>query len=419
MVVRFATLLIVFMAPGLAAEEPAGNWPRFRGPEGFGHSAETSLPTQWDDSSIAWRVKLPVAGHSSPVIWGDRIFLTGSTGSGSAVRRSVLCLDRRTRKVLWNREVARGPGEKLHKMNSWATPSCATDGEFVVAFFGDGGLHCFDVNGKPRWNRDLGRFPGGWGVGASPIILGDMVIQNCDAEGDSYLLAVNRHTGQNIWKTTRRATPRGGWSTPVLIEADGRTEMVLNGEFGVQGYDPQTGRELWFCKSFNGRGTPSPAWGHGLLYVVNGKPGDVYAVAPGGNGDVTETHMKWHAPRGGGRDLPSPLLVDRCLAVVGMNGIATGYEATTGRELWKARLGGNYSASPIAAGGLMYFLAEDGTVTVLKAGQKYTVVSRNKVSAPSGEYFRSSMAASDGQLFFRSDRFLYCVGQRGRKVATK
>ena len=404
----------------VAGEDTTHNWPRFRGPAGTGHSSETKLPTQWTTDSVAWKVDLPVDGHSSPVIWGEHIFLTGTTGGGeSPVERHVICLERGTQKVVWNKAVAKGEGEKLHKMNSWATPSYVTDGERVVAFFGAGGLHCFDFEGNLKWSRDLGQFPGSWGVGASPIIHGDMVIQNCDAIGNSYLLAVNKNTGKDVWKTPRRDKPRGGWSTPVLIETKSRKELVLNGEFGVQAYDPANGKPLWFCKSFNGRGTPAPAYGHGNLYVVSGKPGDVYAVKPGGAGDVTQSHMTWHSPRGGGRDLPSPILVDNYLVVLGMQAIATGYDAISGKELWKSRLGGNYSGSPVAANGLVYAAAEDGTVTVLKPGKTCEIVAKNRIKSPVGEAFRSSMAISDGQLFLRSNKRLYCVGDRGNKVVKR
>lgn len=393
------------------------NWPRFRGPDGTGHSSETKLPTEWDNDSIAWKTKLPVAGHSSPIIWGEHIFLTGTTGADDGVERYVVCLERESRNVVWKKAVAHGEGEKLHAMNSWATPSCATDGECVVAFFGAGGLHCFDMEGNVLWSRDLGQFPGSWGVGASPIILGDMVIQNCDATGNSYILAVHRKTGKDVWKTPRREKPRGGWSTPVLIDAGSRKELVVNGEFGVQSYDPATGKALWFCKSFNGRGTPTPAFDGDKLFVVNGKAGDVYAVKPGGAGDVTATHMVWHTPRVSGRDLPSPILVDdKYLIVLGMQAIATGYDAGSGKELWKSRLGGNYSASPVAANGLVYATAEDGTVTVLRPGVKCEIVAKNRIRSPRGESFRSSMAVSDGQLFLRSNRYLYCIGKRSSKA---
>jgi outer membrane protein assembly factor BamB len=387
----------------------ASNWSRFRGPEGTGVSQETNLPIKFGVSDVSWMVDLPVTGHSSPVVWGERIFLTGATQKGDSVQRHVVCLSRAKGNLLWNKVAAVGDGESLHKMNSWATPSCATDGECVVAFFGAGGLHCFNNEGKKVWSRDLGSFPGGWGVGASPIFVDEMVIQNCDAEGESFLVAVDKRTGQDVWRTPRESKPKGGWSTPIVIEVDGHRELVLNGEFGVDAYDPATGRPLWNCKGFNGRGTPAPAWGNGLLYVVNGKSGDVYAVKPGGKDDVTQSHMAWHTVRRGGRDLPSPVLAGDCLVVIGMAGIVTGYDAHSGQELWKERLGGNFSGSPVAAGGLVYALAENGQVLVIQPGKKFELVARNSIGASDDEVFRSSIGISNGGLLVRSDRRLYWV----------
>jgi outer membrane protein assembly factor BamB len=239
--------------------------------------------------------------------------------------------------------------------------------------------------------------------------LGDLVIQNCDAQGDSFLIALDKRTGNTVWRTARGSRPRGGWATPFLISTRGRQELILNGEFGVRGYDPAQGTELWFCKSFNGRGTPTPAYREGLLYVISGKPGDVYAVRTGGDGDVTSSHMVWHTPRRGGRDLSSPILVDRFLLVVNMAGIGTCYDVTTGKTLWTERLGGAYSASPIAVGDLVYIQDEAGRTLVIKPGTSLEILAENQFGPGEGEVFRSSMAASQGQLFFRSDRAVYCV----------
>ncbi|MGI9471815.1 MAG: PQQ-binding-like beta-propeller repeat protein [Rubripirellula sp.] len=398
-------LLSLSLTTCLAAVEPTPYWSRFRGPTGTGLSDAASVPSQFNASSLVWQTELPVTGHSSPIVWGDRIFLTGATAEGNEVRRHVVCIDSKTGKVIWNKIASTGSGESLHKMNSWATPSCATDGERVVAFFGAGGLHCFDINGNPQWSRDLGSFPGGWGVGASPIFLDDLVIQNCDAEGESSLIAVDKRSGDTVWTAGRESKPRGGWSTPIVIEVDGHRELVLNGEFGVNAYDPETGSALWSCKGFNGRGTPAPAWGHGLLYMVNGKSGDIYAVKPGGKGDVTETQMTWHTERRGGRDLPSPILLGDTLVVISMAGIVTGYDAHSGQELWKERLGGNYSGSPIAAGGRVFALAENGEVVVLQPGKELKVIARNEVGA-GDEVFRSSIGLIDSDLLIRSDRRL-------------
>ena len=409
----FAVVCLAFVSSVIAAEpaSDSGHWSRFRGPLGTGQSEATNLPKQLSADSVAWTSELPIRGHSSPILWENRIFLTGTTGSGESIERRIVCIDRKNGNVLWNEVAATGSGEKLHKMNSWATPSCATDGQRVVAFFGAGGLHCFSVDGKPLWKRDLGAFPGAWGVGASPIFHDELVIQNCDAEGDSFLLAVDKQTGKDVWRTPRQSKPRGGWSTPIVIDVNGHTELVLNGEFGVTSYDPKTGKELWNCKSFNGRGTPAPVWGNGMLYVVNGKSGDVYTVKPGGEGDVTESRMVWHTPRKGGRDLPSPALVGNVMVVIGMSGIATGYDALSGDELWKERLGGNFSGSPVVAEGLVYAASEEGELLVIKAEPKPDVISRASVRVDGEEIFRSSIAIDQGQLLLRSDRRLYCIGK--------
>ncbi|MHC5053161.1 MAG: PQQ-like beta-propeller repeat protein [Planctomycetota bacterium] len=408
-------LSLVSLVIGELAIQPASaagtDWPRYRGPDGSGHCDETGLPTRWSAGDVAWRTELGGKGHSSPCVVGDRIFVTSARRVGEKVERSVICLGRADGRVLWRHVASTGEAEQLHDMNSFATATCASEGERVVAFFGRGGIHCYDMDGKRLWSRDLGTFPGGWGTAASPVFAGGRVVQNCDAQGKSSLMALDARSGETVWSTERKSKPRGGWNTPILIDAGERRELVVNGEFGVRGYDPDSGRELWFCKGFNGRGTPIPAWGHGFLYVVNGKPGDIYSVRPGGSGDVTRTRMAWHTRRRGGRDLSSPILVGDLVFVVNMSGTANAYDAKTGRELWKGKLGGKFFASPIAARGLIYVQSEVGETFVIEPGPKLKIVARNPLGSPKGEIFRGTMAASGGRLFLRSDRAVYCVGK--------
>ncbi len=206
--------------------------------------------------------------------------------------------------------------------------------------------------------------------------------------------------------------PRGGWSTPILIDHEGREELVLNGEFGVRGYDPKSGKELWFCKGFNGRGTPVPDFANGLLYVVNGKPGDCYAVAPGGSGDVTDSRMKFHAKRRGGRDLASPVVVGDYLFVTSMSGVATLYDANSGDPVWEERLEGDFAGSPLVANGLIYLQTVSGGETlVIKPGDELEIVSRNSLGTDKQEIFRATLAPIKGQLFARSSSVLYCIGK--------
>ena len=402
---RFAILLaFAFCATTLVL---ADDWPSWRGPQGNGHSRETNLPTRWDAKSIVWKTALPGVGQSSPIVWQERVFLTSALEQGK--KRIVLCVDRTTGKIVWQQEAWAGAPEPSHKMNGWASSTCATDGERVVAFFGKGGLHCYSMDGKKLWSRDLGEFAGPWGTSACPIFVGDLVVQNCDSIKDPYILAVDKRTGKDVWKTPRPTPFRGGWSTPVLVDGAKRQELVLNGEDFLISYQPQSGKELWRCKTFKGRGEPTVAPGKDKVFVVNGLAGDIYSVKLGGSGDVTASHMAWHTPRKGGRDQPSPILVDNFLVVGDMTGLVTCYDSASGKILWKERLLEDvYSASPIAANGLVYFLSENGNTSVLEPGNQFKLVAENSLNA-SGEIFRASLTPSEGQIFARSHSHLFCI----------
>jgi len=384
------------------------NWPRWRGPQQDGHSAELDLPVKWTDSNVVWKTQLPGSGQSSPIVWGDRIFLTAALDQGR--ERVVFCVDRNSGSILWQQTAWKGDPEKIHVMNSWASASCVTDGQIVVAFFGRGGLHAYGVDGKPLWSHDLGKFEGPWGTAACPIMVDDLVVQNCDADVDARLVAFDKRTGKEAWRTKRR--DYRGWSTPIVIPAGSRRELVLNGHEGVQAYDPATGRELWFCKSPVGRGEPTVTPVGDGLCVVNGlKGGDVYSVRPGGDGDVTSTRMSWSTPRKGARDTPSPIVVGDYIIVSDMDGVATCYSVKDGHIYWKERLTGKTSGSPIAAGGLVYLLNEAGTMIVIKPGPKLEIVGENALTAGKDEIFRASPTPSNGQFLVRSTTMLYCIGK--------
>ncbi len=401
-----AVLSLVILLSGRAAAAD-GDWPGWRGPLCDGHSTESSVPVSWDEKTIVWRTALPGDGQSSPVIAGDRIFLTTALQGGR--QRVVLGVDRQNGKIVWQETVWTGEPEKTHAMNGWASATCATNGEHVVAFFGRGGLHCFDVAGKKLWSKDLGTFEGPWGTGASPLIVDNLVLQNCEAEEQASLTAFDIQTGEVAWKTPRDIPQRGGWSSPVLLSDGKRREVVLNGFNGVTGYDPASGKKLWFCKSFAGRGEPTATPGQGLLFLLNGLAGDVYAVKPGGEGDVTQSRMAWHTPRRVGRDQPSPIVIGDFMLAVSMDGIGCCYDVKSGRELWKDRIGGKHTSSPIAANGLAYFQSDSGETIVVKPGPQLDVVHRSQLPAASDEIFRASLAPSRGQMFSRSNKTLYCL----------
>lgn len=406
---RHGCRVLIFALMAAASVHADGEWPGWRGPHQDGH-VDGSVPVKWDAKSIVWKTALPGIGQSSPAIWGDRIFLTAALEKGK--QRVVLCVDRKKGDILWQHTAWTGTPEETHKMNGWASATCATDGERVYAFFGKGGLHCYNVEGSHVWSRDLGQFPGKWGTSACPLLVGELVIQNCDAEHTAFLIGLDKRTGKEVWKTKRSGPEKGGWSTPVLVNGPKRQEIVLNGETAVIGYDPANGKELWRCKSFNGRGEPTVAPANGLVYVVNGLAGDVYAVKTGGTGDVTKSLMAWHTPRKGNRDQPSPIVIGKYLLVCDMKGFATCYDNTNGKVLWKERLrAGEYTASPIAAKGLAYFIDESGVTTVIEPGPKLKVVAENPLDNAGDSLFRASPAAANGQLFLRSHTHLYCIGQ--------
>ena len=411
MIAKMLALSLALVGLSLGVAGAAGedtNWPRWRGPQENGHTSDANLPVKWTAENVVWKAQLPGIGQSSPIIWNDRIFLTAALENGA--ERLVFCVDRRDGKLLWQESAWKGAPEKVHVMNGWASASCVTDGEVVVAFFGRGGIHAYTVEGKPLWSRELGQFESPWGVSACPILVDGMVIQNCDADVDAYITALDKNTGKEIWRTKRR--DHRGWSTPIVVNAGQRREIVLNGHEGVQAYDVATGRELWFCRGFNGRGEPTVTPAGDLLCVVNGLSGDFYSVRPGGDGDVTETRMAWHTPRKGGRDCPSPIAVGNYIIVCDMSGIATCYAADDGHVFWKERLTGKFSGSPMAAGGLAYFVNEAGKTIVIEPGLALKIVAENDLPAGPDEIFRASPTPCQGQLFLRSTSVLYCIGKK-------
>jgi outer membrane protein assembly factor BamB len=403
-----AGLLLVVALAALTARG-APNWPRWRGPRQDGHAAETNLPVNWSSENVIWKTPLPGIGQSSPIIWGDRLFLTSALEKGK--ERVVFCVDRTSGKVVWQQTAWKGQPEPSHGLNGWASASCVTDGEVVVAFFGRGGIHAYSVDGKHLWSRDLGPFESPWGTAACPIIVDNLVVQNCDADKNASLVALDKRSGTEIWRTKRR--DYRGWSTPIVVDAGKRRELVLNGHEGVQAYDPATGRELWFCKSVEGRGEPTVTPAGDGLCVVNGlKGGEIYSVRPGGDGDVTDSRMTWHTPRRGARDTPSPIVIGNFIIVTDMDGLATCYNATDGQIYWKERLEGKYSGSPIAANGLVYFTNEAGKTLVIKPGPKLQIVAENELVAGKEEIFRASPTPYDAHIFLRSTTVLYCIGKR-------
>lgn len=407
MMSRFPLIACIVLLSGPSVT-PASNWSGWRGPHQNGHSDEKGLPAEWSPSAVRWKTPVKGSGQSSPVIWQDRLFVTSAIDKGK--QRLVVCIDRNTGKPLWEQVAWSGTPEPSHRMNGWASATCTTDGTHVFASFGRGGLHCYTVSGQHVWSKDLGALEGPWGTAACPLLIGDLLIQNCDADADAYLLAVDKRTGQQKWKTAR--PNHRGWSSPILVDTGKRQEVVVNGHEGVTAYDPQTGVLLWSCRCPRGRGTPTVTPSDGMIYVLNGlSGGGAYAIHPGGTGDVTDKQRLWIAERRT-RDLPSPIIVGQTMLVMSLRGaILSGYDTRSGKELWKERVGGQVSASPVAYGGLVFFIDEAGTTIVVDPKDPKHIVRRNTISASTDEIFRASITPFQGQVFLRSNRVLYCVGQ--------
>ena len=386
------------------------NWTQWRGSGGNGLSNAANVPKQFSSDNIIWKTELPGAGQSSPVFWGNMVYVTSAIDKGAS--RIVVAINRTSGEIVWQTAVWTGEPEETHAMNNRASSTCATDGRHVVAFFGKGGLHSLDTKtGEVLWSRDLGVFEGPWGTGASPLIVDNLVIQNCDADNESSLMAFSLQTGKTVWQTSRETIR--GWSTPIVFQTSDRKELILNGHSKVVSYNIATGNVYWECIASVGRGTPTLALTKDTVISVPGRSGTMVAIRPGGSGDVSGKQEAWRVPRTGGRDLPSPLVVGEYLIVTRLRpGIISCYNNKTGEQLWQQRVEGAFSSSPIAINGIVYTVTEDGVTHVFKPGDSYQSISKNSVEATLEETFRASPAAFDGHLLLRSDKYLYCIGNK-------
>ncbi|MBI1783972.1 PQQ-binding-like beta-propeller repeat protein, partial [Candidatus Sumerlaeota bacterium] len=313
-------------------------------------------------------------------------------------------------KLLWEHEVKTDNVIGTHRKHNMATPSCTTDGERVYAWFGSGQLGCYDFDGKVIWERDLsqeyGPFVIIWGHGSSPVLYGDGLILLCDHARTPYILAVDKKTGKNIWKTER---PKGvrSYSTPYFVKVGGKDQMIVNTAGEVQGLDPANGSIIWNAKGILVAPVPSPVASGDLLFTYGGyDSGPIMAIKLGGAGDVTDSNVLWKKQKGGPY-VPSLVYDGKYLYMINDKGVGTCFEGTTGNEIWKERIGGNFSTSPVMADGKLYVTSEEGETVVLEAAPEFKVVSRNVLD----EYTLGSIAVSDGKLYMRTDKTLFCIGK--------
>jgi outer membrane protein assembly factor BamB len=435
-----SALLLLLTAP-LNAQD----WPAFRGGALAGVAEGKTLPVKWSiTTNVRWKAGIPGAGWSSPVVWGQRVFLTTaiSTGKQPDPRKGlyirdlrgkppagehrwiVLCLDARTGKTLWQRTAFTGKAKStVHLKNSLASETPVTDGERVYAYFGNLGVVCYTVQGKELWKQKTPahRTSMGWGTGASPALFGERLYLVHDNEEKPFLLALNKRNGKQVWRVERKGEG-SNWGTPFVWKNDKRTEIVLAGHKSVRSYDLD-GKPLWHLQGMSMISIPTPCARGGLLYVASGYVADpflkpVYAIRPGASGDISlkrgavENKFVAWCQRQAGPYHPSPLVYGNYLYVLHDRGMLACYDARTGKEVYgKRRLGASaFTASPWAYGGKVFCLSEDGETFVIAAGKEFKVLGRN----PLEEMALATPAIAGGSLFVRTRSKLYCLRQEAK-----
>jgi len=388
----------------LAAED----WPQFRGPDGEGHSTETGLPLQWSESqNIRWKTPVTGRGWSSPVVANGRVWLTTSVERQGRASLRVLAYDVQSGKEVVNAEVFSLPNAVLkNEKNSLASPTPILEGERVYVHFGADGTAALSTDGKIVWKITL-PYDSMHGNGGSPTLYRDLLIVSCDGSDDAYVVALDKNTGKIRWKTQRRRPFDQSYTTPLVIQVDGRDQVVSIGAYRAAAYDPQTGREIWRVSYGDGfSNVPRPVFSHGLVFIGTGfQEPSMLAVRPTGTGDVTNTHVAYTIERGA-PFTPSPLIVGDEFYMVSDIGVASCLDVKTGKIHWQQRVPGNYSASPVFADNRIYFLSEEGVATVIAPGKEFR---RLAVNTLDGTTF-ASIAVSQGTLFIRSDSHLYRIG---------
>lgn len=413
------------------------NWPQWRGSDGSGISSEKGLPGEWSESkNIHWKTAIPGRGHSSPIVWGNRVFLTtsiegpivpgaeavrhirrgeeyrhpDSEGADHSYALKLLCLDVETGKLIWERVVYEGTVyDNRHKKNTYASTTPATDGKYIYLSFEAEGLYCYDSNGKQIWKNSLGKIAkGGMGPGTSPVLYENLVILQCDQEygESSFIAAVDKKSGKEVWRVPR--THRRSWATPLLVKTGQRTELVASGAESVIAYDPATGKELWRAPGVVSNPIPSPVAANDLVFVSAGSEAKrAYAIRLGGAGDLKNTsNIVWTYDKGTAY-VPSPILYGDSLYLLTDAGALTCLEATTGKVIYQARLpvAAKFTASPVAFEGKILIVSEDGDGFILRAGSTPDVLSVNSL----GEPVYASPAIGGGKILLRGANNLYCI----------
>ncbi len=435
-------ILVIFLS---SITVNAQNWPSFRGPNASGVAEGTNPPVTWDlgkSQNVLWKTDIPGLSHSSPIVWGNNIFVITAVSSEAkptfkAKDRGIglanddvshtwmiFALDKRNGRVIWTEKAYEGvPRAKRHVKATQANSTPVTDGRYVVALFGSEGLACYDIKGKLLWKEDLGVLNPGlwddkessWGHASSPIIYRDLVIVQADGHKQSFIAAFNLKDGKQAWRVERNEIT--SWTTPTIYQGKDRVELIANGGRYIRGYDPLTGKELWrFADNDTQVKMQAPLIANDLIYITGGYPPGraMYAFRPGAVGDISlksgedkNAFLEWTTSKGSPYT-PTPIIYGDLFYVLADNGVLSAYDAKTGENIYQQRLPTSFSASPVAANGKLYLSSEDGDVFVVKAGRQYELLSRNTMGQP----LMATPALADGMLIIRGENTIYALGER-------
>lgn len=421
-----AVVLLPFLG-ALSLPLHAANWPSWRGPHGDGTSPERNVPLTWSATeNVRWKIELPEPGDSSPVVWEDKVFITQAREATGG--RTVMCFNRRDGKLLWQQGTTWTQKEKRYGQNPYCAASPVTDGERVIAFFGSAGLFCWDMEGKELWRRDLGKHEHEWAYAASPLIHGDICVLYFGPGLNARLLGLDKRSGKTLWEAKEpapAARPRtdgfkgqerggmvGTFTTPIIVRAGQRDELIQTFPQFVRAFDPRSGRPLWHCDGLNELVYSSPIAGEGVLVGMGGYFGTSLAVKTGGTGDVTATHRLWQTVRTKNR-LGTGVITGGHVFILNTEGIAECLNLQTGASLWQERVKGSGSkgdswSSMVLVDGHILCLNQGGETLVLKASPKFELV---RVNSLDGALVNSSHAISNGEIFIRTQKHLWCIGR--------
>jgi outer membrane protein assembly factor BamB len=393
-----------------ASASYADNWPAWRGADGQGQCREQNLPLKWSTTeNVKWKVPMPHDGNSTPAIWGDKLFVSQANQGGTI--RSLMCLARADGQLLWKKDVAFAEKESTHGTNPYCSASPAVDGERVIVSHGSAGMYCYDFAGKELWKKDLGKLEHTWGNASSPVLHGNLAILWCGPGTRQFLLAVDKATGEKVWEHTEPGGKNGfygSWSTPIIAKVGGRDQLVLSVPRKVKGFDPKDGKELWSCDGLTDLVYTSPLYGDGVVVAMSGYGGAGLAVKVGGAGDITGDRL-WHHPRNTQR-VGSGVVLGEHVYILEENGTPHCYELKTGQEVWKVgqRPSATSWGSMLAADGRLYVLNQNGDTVVFAASPKYELLATNRL----GERSNASIAVSNGELFIRTYKHLWCIADK-------